>query len=246
MLLSKNKYNEYQSYSNNALIRLAQADDEVAKQVFVEKNQGLVYSCIKRFISVSICKDDLFQIGCVGLMKALNNFDLSLNLMFSTYAIPIILGEIKRFFRDDGNIRIARSIKENYIVMRKYAENFTQEYLREPTYEEIALGAGFEISEVMMAYEAHQQLINLDEPVDQSENMSLHQKIEAKQEDEILKIALQQEIQQLSEKEQLLLYFRFFLGYKQAEIATRLGVSQVQVSRLEKDILGKLKDKFRV
>lgn len=238
----------YQELSNEALIALIQQHDEAAKEAFVQKNQRLVYSCIQRFISKRTSKEDLFQIGCIGLMKALNNFDLSLGLQFSTYAIPIMLGEIKRYFRDEGSMRISRSIKENYLVMNKSKEILVQTLQREPTYLEIAMHSHFSVEEVLIAFDANQFVSSLDDVFmdEGGKTVTIGERIANVESDENLRIALQEEIKQLSEKEQLLVYYRFTCGYKQKEIAEKIGLTQVQVSRLEKTVLYKLKQKFIV
>lgn len=236
----------YQSLSNEELIVLIQQQDEKAKEVFVLKNQGLVYSCIQRFISPRMSKEELFQIACIGLMKALNNFDLSLQVQFSTYAIPIMLGEIKRFFRDDGSMHISRSIKENYLIMKQIRDDFIQVQQKEPTYLEMAQLSGLAIEEVLMAFEANQFVSSLDDVIvgANGKSMTLSDKIAKKSHDTTMYLALKQEIERLSVQEQQLIYYRFTLGYKQKEIAKQMGLTQVQVSRYEKVILQKLKDKF--
>lgn len=225
---------------------MIQNHDEDAKEYFVLKNKGLVYSCISRFSSSKTSKEDLFQIGCVGLMKALNHFDLKKEVQFSTYAIPIILGEIRRHFRDDSNIRIARSIKENYIKMQHIREKLVQQNHQEPAYEEIAMEGSFTIEEVYIAFDAHQQLASMDEEIAENDGKSitLNDQLSKISKDELLSITLKKEINTLTNKEKLILYFRYTLGYKQQEIAKRLNCTQVQVSRMEKAILMKLKDRM--
>lgn len=242
---SKNNFNQFK---NLELIALIQEGNEEAKAYFVEKNQGLVYSCMKRFITSKTSKDELFQIGCIGLMKALNNFDISKDFQFSTYAFPIILGEIKRYFRDDGQMRISRSIKEKYSEMMKCVDQFNQTHGKEPTYLEIAEMMKCDVSEVSLVLDAHQHISSMDEECFDSggKSSTLNDKVASPSRDEILKLALNKEIGLLDKKEQLIIYFRYSLGYNQSEIADRLNCSQVQISRLEKQILGKLKNKFSV
>ncbi|MGN1343000.1 MAG: sigma-70 family RNA polymerase sigma factor [Traorella sp.] len=238
--------NNYSELSNHQLIELIhKTNDEKIKEIFILKNQGLIYSTIKRFISKGN-KEDLFQIGCIGLMKALNNFDLSKEYQFSTYAIPIILGEIKRSFRDDQSMRISRSIKENYIKMVQSKEKLIQLYQRQPSYEEIALDSKTSIEEVYIAFDAHQYILSMDEEIYESDGkiLTLNDQISKDENDLILTMSLSQEIGFLSKREQLILYFRYYLGYKQSEIAIRLHCTQVQVSRIEKQILLKLKNRM--
>lgn len=230
--------------SNEELIARVAQGDEGAKSQFVKQNSGLVYAIVKRFSKQRIGSDDLFQIGCVGLMKALNNFDTSYEVKFSTYAVPIIMGEIKRFFRDDGNIRISRSLKEGYLQMLKVKEQLIQQLHREPTYGEIANEMHIEVGDVLLAFEANQFIYSLDETIYENDGspISLEDKVgNPKEEDVVMKVSLREEIARLEQREQLLLHYRYDLSMKQDEIAKKLNISQVQVSRLEKKILDKLK-----
>lgn len=235
----------YKNLNNLELIKLIQENDEEAKEYFVIQNQGLVYSCVQKFLYKGN-KDDLFQIGCVGLMKAINHFDLTREVQFSTYAIPIIIGEIKRSFRDDQSIRVSRSIKENYVKMMRFKDEYVQKNHHEPTYEDISKGIGCEIEQVYIAFDAHQHLTSIDEEINESDGKSitLSDQLSKDENDHLLLIALNHEVQLLSQKEKLILYLRFSLGYKQSEIAKRLNCTQVQISRFEKQILLKLKDKM--
>ena len=237
--------NSYKNLSNLELIRIIQENDEEAKEYFVLKNQGLVYSCIQRFLYKGN-REDLFQIGIVGLMKALNHFDLSKDVQFSTYAIPIILGEIKRSFRDDGSIRISRSIKENYSRMLAQRERLIHELNSEPTYEQIATACACSIEEVYIAFDAHQHISSIDEQITESDGktITLNDQLADVVKDEVLILGLNHEISFLSKKEKLILYFRYTLGFRQSEVAKRLNCTQVQISRAEKGILQKLKDKM--
>ena len=235
------------SLCNEELIRRIHAGDEAAKEVFVTKNTPLVYAIIKRFRKQRGMSDDLFQIGCIGLMKALNHFDLSYQVKFSTYAVPIIMGEIKRFFRDDGSMRISRSLKEGYLNMVKAKEELVQQLGREVTYQEIAHYMHMELSDVILAFEANQFVYSLDETIYENDGSPIHleDKItQSKERDVVLELALKKEMKQLDERERLLLYYRYEKNMKQEEIAKKLGISQVQVSRLEKKILAKLKERL--
>lgn len=236
-----------QKITNDELIKRSKAGDEEAKSLFVKQNTPLIYSIIKRFSYQRNIQDDLFQIGCVGLMKALNNFDTSYQVQFSTYAVPIIMGEIKRYFRDDGSMRISRSLKEGYLQMIKVKEQLIQKLLREPTYKEIADALQKDVEEVILAFEANQYLYSLDETIYENDGspILLEDRISSnKQEDVVMKLALKSEITQLSEREKLLLHYRYDLGMKQECIAEKLHVSQVQVSRMEKKVLEKLKKRL--
>ena len=237
------------SANNEELIQRIKDGDEEAKSIFVEKNSPLVYSIVRRFSRQRIAMDDLFQIGCVGLMKALNNFDTSYQVKFSTYAVPIIMGEIKRFFRDDGNMRISRSLKEGYLQMSKKKEELLQKLNREPTYQEIADALSMDVADFILAFEANQFFYSLDETIYEKDGspILLEDKVSnRKEEDVVMKVSLQNEIAHLEQREQLLLHYRYDLGMKQEEIAKKLQISQVQVSRLEKKILLKLKERLMV
>lgn len=227
----------------------AQKGDSKAKEICVEKNIGLVWSVVNRFKSPSFSSQDLFQIGCVGLMKAINNFDTSYEVMFSTYAVPIILGEIKRHFRDEGRIKVSRTLKERYLSVLKVKDELTQILQREPTYQEIAERLGCDEGEVTLSLEANQFLASMDETIYQKDGSAIRYEDKAEDKRKIdipMQIALRQEIGHLDERERLLLYYRYDLDYNQQTIAEKLNISQVQVSRLEKKILQKLKEKLTV
>ncbi len=235
--------------SNEELIEKIRLGDEEAKSIFVKQNSPLVYSIVHRFSRQKSSKEDLFQIGCVGLMKALNNFDTEYKVKFSTYAVPIIMGEIKRFFRDDGSIRISRSLKEGYLQMIKVKDMLQQKWNKEITYQDIANEMQIEVYDVILAFEANQFLYSLDETIYQNDGspIILEDKIaNPKEDDVVLKLSLKDEITKLDQREQLLLYYRYDLSMKQDEIAEKLHISQVQVSRLEKKIIQKLKERLAI
>lgn len=236
-----------QEQTNEELLALIKTGDEEAKAIFVKKNTGLVYAIVKRFSKQRCSSEDLFQIGCVGLMKAITNFNMDYEVKFSTYAVPIIMGEIKRFFRDDGSMRISRSIKEGYLHMIKCKEQLFQELGYEPTYIQIADKLNIDVGDVLLAFEANQFIYSLNEPIYENDGSCIHleDKVPDHQDKDItLEIALKKEIKQLEQRDQMLIYYRFEKNMKQEEIAIKLGVSQVQVSRLEKKILLKLKGKL--
>lgn len=233
--------------TNEELITKIKTGDEEAKSQFVKQNSALVYSIVKRFSKQRVTQEDLFQIGCVGLMKALNNFDTSYQVKFSTYAVPIIMGEIKRFFRDDGSIRISRSLKEGYLQMIKAKEVLMQKLNREPTYQEIANALQMDVSDVILAFEANQFIYSLDETIYENDGspILLEDKIgNQNEEDIVMMVSLRDEVLRLEQREQLLLHYRYDLAMKQEDIAIKLHISQVQVSRLEKKILEKLKSRL--
>lgn len=226
------------------LLKRAQAGDMQAKEQLINENMGLVYSITSRFRTHS-CYQDLVQIGCIGLMKSILNFDEQFQVRFSTYAVPIILGEIKRFFRDEGQMKVSRSLKENYLKILKAKEILSQRLDHEPSIKELADECLLDETDVILALEANQHVASLDSSTQGKDGsqVRIDERInDGKQQDLELKIALEMEIRNsLSAREQLILYYRYQLDYNQQAIAEKLNISQVQVSRLEKKIYEKLK-----
>ncbi len=234
---------------NNELQELlikAQKGDEEAKQQIVENNMGLVYASIKRFRN-NQAYQDLVQVGCIGLIKAINNFDFTYNVTFSTYAVPIIVGEVKRYFRDEGQVKVSRSIKENAMKLNKAKEELIRLNNKEPTVEELMKATGLDIMDITLALESSQYCASLDATIDQKDGSSL--RIDEKIEDTSIKdiemsLSLRSEILKLDKRDQLILYYRYEKDFNQSQIAKILNLSQVQVSRLEKKIYQKLKEKL--
>lgn len=234
---------------NNTLdiIKVAQEGDKAARESIVKQNVGLVWSIVHRFKNSYYDKEDLFQIGCVGLMKAINNFDSSYKVQFSTYAVPIITGEIKRYFRDDGTIKVSRSLKELNIKINKAREYLINKAGKEPTVSDIANYLEVDINDVVEAIDSSYYPTSLSEPIYQKDGSSImmEERIEDKHHKMWFeKIALKMEVDKLDDKEKLILYLRYGLEYNQEMIAKRLNISQVQVSRLEKKIISKLRTKL--
>lgn len=228
------------------LLRKAQLGDEEAKSQLIENNMGLVYSVVKRFRG-NPAYQDLVQIGCIGLIKAINHFDFNYKVTFSTYAMPIILGEVKRYFRDEGQMKVSRSIKENALKIAKIKEELNQKLQKEPSYDELRKASKLDSTDFILAIESTQFCTSLDSSVDyEDENaMRLDEKIEDHHsKDIVLELSLKQEILNLEAREQLLLYYRYQKGYNQSQIAEKLHLSQVQISRLESRIYQKLKEKL--
>ena len=230
------------------LIVQAQAGDMASREQLIRENMGLVYSITGRFRNHN-CYQDLNQIGAMGLLKAILNFDGTYDVRFSTYAVPIILGEIKRFFRDEGQMKVSRSLKENYLKIMKAKEILSQRTEREPTIGMIAKLCELDEADVILAMEANQQLTSLDSATSGKDGslMRIDEKISDDSNVDIeMKIALEMEIQRsLSQREQLILYYRYHMDLNQQSIADKLNISQVQVSRLEKKIYEKLKQKLQ-
>ena len=232
----------------SVLIEKSHAGDKQAREVLIEKNLGLVHHIVKRFLNRGVDAEDLFQIGCIGLMKAVDKFDLAFDVKFSTYAVPMISGEIKRFLRDDGMVKVSRSLKENGWKITRAREQFQHEHGREPTLEEIAKVTGLSTEEVVMAMDAGAELESIYKSVYQSDGNEIYlvDQIAGKnnEREKLLNhMLLKQLLSELEGEERELIRLRYFQGKTQTEVAGRLGISQVQVSRLEKRILRRLRDK---
>ena len=208
-----------------------------------EEDIGLVHSIANRFRNRGVDYDDLFQAGCVGLIKAVDNFDKSKGFAFSTYAVPVIMGEIRRIFRDGGPIKVSRSLKEKSIRVQGIRDKFVKKELREPTLTELAELSSLDVSElaevlnvinpvVSLSYETDDGNDEFDIPVDDSDKF-------------FDRLMVTQLLSQLSETEQLLIKYRFYEGLTQCDTAKRLGISQVQVSRKEKAVLLKLRERLK-
>ena len=227
------------------LILLAQKGDDSAKNRVVQDNLGLVWSIVHRFKNNHYDKEDLFQIGCIGLMKAINNFDAKYEVQFSTYAVPIILGEIKRHFRDDGCIKVSRSLKELHLKIQKAKEYLQNQTGKEPGINQIAEYLEEDLSLVLMALESSYYPTSLNEPIYEKDGsqISVEERIEdMRNKHWFEKMALEMEIENLEEKEKLIIMMRYYGDYNQEAVAKRLNISQVQVSRLEKKIIQKLRN----
>lgn len=226
-----------------ALFARIQEGDEAARQTYIEGNLRLVLSVIKRFSSSNENVDDLFQIGCIGLIKAIDNFDSSLNVKFSTYAVPMIIGEIRRFLRDNSSsIRVSRSLKDTAYKAIYAREALTRKNAKEPTLEEIASEVGISKEDIVYAMDAIQNPMSLYEPVftDGGDTLYVMDQISDKKNKEetwIEHLSLSDAMQKLSDREREIITLRFFEGKTQMEVADLIGISQAQVSRLEKNAL---------
>ncbi|GIN38246.1 MULTISPECIES: RNA polymerase sporulation sigma factor SigF [Heyndrickxia] len=229
------------------LIKRSQAGNQEARDEIVEKNIRLVWSVVQRFLNRGYEPDDLFQIGCIGLLKSVDKFDLSYDVKFSTYAVPMIIGEIQRFLRDDGTVKVSRSLKEIGNRIRKAKDLLTKDLGRVPTVNEIADYLEITAEDVIMAQEASRTPSSIHETVYENDGdpITLLDQI-ADQNDQkwFDKIALKEAIRGLDDRERLIVYLRYYKDQTQSEVAERLGISQVQVSRLEKKILEQMKDRM--
>lgn len=224
------------------------AGDQQARQKYIEGNLRLVLSVIKRFSSSNENVDDLFQIGCIGLIKAIDNFDTTLNVKFSTYAVPMIIGEIRRFLRDNtSSIRVSRSLKDTAYKAIYAREQLTKKNLKEPTVEEIASEVGISKEDIVYAMDAIQSPMSLYEPVYDQGGDALYVMDQIsdkknKEENWVEHLSLGEAIKRLSCREHEIIVLRFFEGKTQMEVAAMVGISQAQVSRLEKNALRIMKN----
>ena len=232
-----------------ALIEKAHEGDKAARDTLAEENMGLVWSIVRRFGGRGCEMEDLFQIGTIGLMKAIDKFDPSFDVKFSTYAFPMIAGEIKRFLRDDGMIKVSRPLKELGIRVKSVREKMAKTTGREPTIEEIAEALGTSREEVAASLEAGAEVESLYRPMNSGDSdgaclLDRLEEEESQQEKLLDRMVLRELLTGLEEKEKEIILRRYYLGQTQTRIATDLGISQVQVSRLEKRILKNMRRKI--
>lgn len=229
------------------LIALSQSGDNLARDTLVNCNIRLVWSVVQRFLNRGYEPDDLFQIGCIGLLKSVDKFDLSYDVKFSTYAVPMIIGEIQRFLRDDGTLKVSRSLKEMANKVRKTKDHLSKTLGRMPTIKEVADELEVTPEDVVFAQEANKPPSSIHETVFENDGdpITLMDQISDDSQDKWFdKLALNEAIDTLNERERLIVYLRYFRDQTQSEVASRLGISQVQVSRLEKKILKTIKDQI--
>ncbi len=229
--------------SNEELIRAAQQGDNDAMEAVVTENTGLIWSVARRFCGRGVDLDDLYQLGCVGFIKAVQGFDESYGTRFSTYAVPKISGEIRRFLRDDGSVKVSRGIKERANVIRTARNVLEQKLGREPTISEISEETGLDIEEIAIAETATGPTESLNRESGEDGFTLEHVLGDFNQEERMLeRVALKEALAVLSEREQMVISLRFFHGLTQDKTAKSLGVSQVQVSRLERKALVALRE----
>lgn len=229
------------------LIALSQSGDHRARDTLVQCNIRLVWSVVQRFLNRGYEPEDLFQIGCIGLLKSVDKFDLSFDVKFSTYAVPMIIGEIQRFLRDDGTLKVSRSLKELANKIRKTKDELAKQLGRLPTVKEVAEALEITPEEVVFAQESGKPPSSIHETVFENEGdpITLMDQISDESDDRWFdKLALSEALENLSERERLIVYLRYFKDQTQSEVASRLGISQVQVSRLEKKILQAIKEQI--
>ena len=224
------------------LLERIQAGDEEARETYIKGNLRLVLSVIRRFESSSENADDLFQIGCVGLMKAVDHFDPSRMVKFSTYAVPMIIGEIRRYLRDNSPIRVSRSLRDTAYKAIYAREGYIRQHMKEPTVQEIADEIGIAKEDVVFAMDAIQSPMSLQEPVysDGGDTLYVMDQVSDKKNKEdnwVEELSLEAAMERLNERERRIIRLRFFEGRTQMEVADQIRISQAQVSRLEKNAL---------
>ena len=246
----------------SVLIERSQSGDKEAREVLIEKNLGLVHHIVRRFAGRGYETEDLFQIGVIGLIKAIDKFDLKLGLQFSTYAVPMITGEIKRFLRDDGPIKVSRSIKENAGKVRIARQTLQTSLGREPTIQELSEETLLRAEDIVVAMEAVSEVESIYTAIYQDDGSELYlvdrvadagsgtlgnihaEAVDYEKEKLIDRMLLKQLLDELDERERMLIRMRYFQNRTQTEVAKEMGISQVQVSRLEKKILLQMRNKI--
>lgn len=224
----------------------AKKGDKDAQEYVVKNNVGLIWSIVKKFLNRGHESDDLFQIGCIGLIKAVSKFDKNFNVKFSTYAVPMIMGEIKRYIRDDGIIKVSRNLKE-ISVKAKYAMDFLSKELgREPTVREISENTGVSVEDLILAMDATATPESINSAVsdDGRELQSVLKSDDNMEEKVVDKLAIKEALSSLTARERRIIVMRYFNDKTQSQIAKTLNISQVQVSRIEKKVLLRMRDKM--
>lgn len=229
------------------LLEKAKNGDDYSKEKLISFNSPLIKSIVKRYLNKGIEYDDLYQLGAMGFVKAINNYDTSFNVKFTTYAVPMIAGEIKRFLRDDGTIKVSRSIKYLAVQIKNFINEYLKTHHNQPSVELISKSLNIETNDVVLALEANTSPLSLNDKVnDSSDAPQIIDKVSDNFSLENLnnKLALRELISSLSSREKQIIIMRYYLDKTQGEIAKELGVSQVQVSRIENKILCNMKDKL--
>ena len=228
------------------LLMKAQAGDKEAREQLVQKNIGLVKSIVSRYTARGVEKEDLIQIGMIGLIKAIDNFDTTYEVRFSTYAVPMIAGEIRRFLRDNGAIKVSRSIKDHRVAVNRSRERLIEKLGSEPTIHEIAEDVGLSMEDILLAVNSGQEVASLQQMIYEGDGSSIRlmDRLSAHSGEgdaSLDRMMLADSLSALEQRERELIVLRFYYDQTQSQIAKRMGVSQVQVSRLEKRILRKMK-----
>lgn len=229
-------------------IRQAQQGSQEAKEILLQENDGLIWNIVKRFYGRGYDPEDLYQIGAIGLLKCIDNFDFSYDVKFSTYAVPMIMGEIRRFCRDDGMLKVSRTLKSLAVQAAQMRERMTKELQRDVTLQELANGLGVTLEELLPALEATKDVESLSASLFEGENgkkTELEERLGKAEEEEIVdRLFLEEALNTLPQREKQILMLRYFRDFTQSQIAARLGISQVQVSRIEKRVLSQMREKY--
>lgn len=228
------------------LLKKCRQGDNRAREELIQGNLRLVLSVVQRFTNRGENPDDLFQVGCIGLIKAIDNFDISQNVRFSTYAVPMIIGEVRRYLRDNNSVRVSRSMRDTAYHAMQVKEKLQVSLNREPTVDEIAKEMGRKKSDVVLALEAIVEPVSLYEPVysDGGDTIYVMDQVGDRETDEswLSELQFKQTVNSLPEREKKILFMRFLQGKTQVEVASEIGISQAQVSRLEKNAIHRIKD----
>ncbi len=234
---------KFQKDATYTKIKLAQSGDEFSKTLLIEENMGLVLSIAKKFYNRGYDADDINQLGTIGLLKAIEKFDTTQNVRFSTYAVPLILGEIRRFLRDDGPIKVSRSIKQTATLILHFIEKEQKSHGHTPGIKDISTALGLSVDEIITAQEATKAPESLfSERTDGDKNILDFIKNDPAENEILTKLDIKTALSSLPQREKTIIAMRYFLDKPQRDVAEKLGISQVQVSRLEKKILQKLRN----
>ena len=231
------------------LLEQAKNGDDLAKEKLISLNSPLIKSIVKRYLNKGVEYEDLYQLGAMGFVKAINNYDANFNVKFTTYAVPMIAGEIKRFLRDDGTIKVSRSIKHTAIQIKNFVNEYNKMHANSPSLEIISKTLNLDVNDVILALEANTTPLSLNEKYnEESDGVTLVDKVCDNFSVEKLtnKLALRELIEELSAREKQVIIMRYYFDKTQSEIAKELGVSQVQISRIENKVLCEMKDKLSV
>ncbi len=230
------------------LLNQAKNGNDLAKEKLITINSPLIKSVVKRYLNKGIEYDDLYQLGALGFVKAINNYDANFNVKFTTYAVPMIAGEIKRFLRDDGSVKVSRSIKHTAILIKNFIYDYNKEKGENPSLEQISNELKMDINDIVFAMEANSSPLSLNEKYSEDEDSTtiLDKLSDNFNVDVFLdKLAIRDMIENLTAREKQVIIMRYYLDKTQSEIAKELGVSQVQVSRIENKVLKEMKDNIK-
>lgn len=229
------------------LLEKAKSGNDLAKEQLITMNAPLIKSIVKRYLNKGVDYDDLFQLGAMGFIKAINNYDATFNVKFTTYAVPMIAGEIKRFLRDDGSVKVSRSIKQSAVIIKNYINEYSKTNGVNPNLETISKALNIEINDIILALEANSSPLSLNEKYNSDEDgLTMMDKITDgfSVENLVDKLAIREIIEDLTSREKQVIIMRYYLDKTQSEIAKELGVSQVQISRIENKVLSEMKAKM--